>query len=506
MKKLWPVYVLFISTVTFNIHAQSTSAIIRDESSKKPIPFATISFNQESGMISSEQGKFKFNFDEALSETDSLYIRSLGYKEKRIPLKQFKDSVIYLQPEDIILQEVVLLNTNYSAEEIMEKVLDSIQVNYESAYIRQRVFYRDSDINKLNKVAVDVKKSSIEEFNQEFANQMIEEVPKEFPYHTELLGDLYINMVHSQPEEFKLDPIKACELYDKSNEFSTEAMEEKLQAMLRKHVKRNSYFKIKSGIIGTKTEEIDSSFFSDPNDSIAEIENAMEKHKKEKEHFNNSRRASLHAFLKDNFLSADTDFDVIHEQNRYDFTLEGLSYLGDDLVYNISFEPGRGDYRGELYINTEDFAILRIDYHNIEPLKKFNLFGIKYRYNLRSGTYLYTKNDRGTYDLKFQEEHNGFVFGIDRSLKLIEKNKHVKGRRKQNQVNLGLDFEINNVQKKTLVVFETTPIFKDTFVDKDSESTVEPVYLSKYDPSFWEGYNILAPNEAITEFKSLGNQ
>src|SRR5690606_39483063 len=67
--------------------------------------------------------------------------------------------------------------------------------------------------------------------------------------------DLYLKNTATGVEELKLNPIKACELYDKNNEFSSEKLEGKLQALLRKHVKRNSYFKIKSGLIGAKTDE-----------------------------------------------------------------------------------------------------------------------------------------------------------------------------------------------------------------------------------------------------------
>src|SRR5690606_6163602 len=187
---------------------------------KNPIPFATIILNQKSGIISSEQGEFNFHLPRGVSEKDSIYIRSLGYREKVISALRFTDSIIELQPEDIILNEVILLNTDYSADQIMEMVRDSLPVNYQGNYTTQQIFYRDSDINGFSQFNVDVKKSTIEEFDQKFADQLVKEIPKMYPYHRELLGDLYLKTSATRVEELKLEPIKACELYDKNNEFS----------------------------------------------------------------------------------------------------------------------------------------------------------------------------------------------------------------------------------------------------------------------------------------------
>ena len=498
-----PLCLLVYGLATTAMFSQAVKATLVDQSTKESVPFATISLNHKSGMISSEQGKFNFHLDRETTEEDSLYIRSLGYKEKVIPISKFKDSIIFLQPEDIILNEVVLLNTTYTADQIMEKVLDSLRVNYQPAYTNQRIFYRDSDINQFKQFDVDVKESTIEEINQEFANQIINELPDAFPYHRELLGDLYIKSSVTGVEELKLNPIKACQLYDKNNEFSSDDLEAKMQDLLRKHVKRNSYFKIKSGLIGAKTDEIDSSFFDQKVDSLVSAKDSLEAQKKSKENFNSSLRSGIRDFINVNFLDEDSDLDVIHNQRKYEFALEGLTYLDKELVYRIVFEPKRGDYSGVLYVNTDDFGIMRIDYSNAEPLRKIDLFGISYRHNLREGTYLYKRNDNGTYSLKFQEENNGTVFGIDRPLKIIEKNKHVKGRRKQNQVRLNVDFTIQNIKKQTLLMFESSPISKEAFTQMEAENNIEPVDLPRYDPSFWEGYNILAPNDAITEFKSI---
>src|SRR5690606_15272837 len=126
-----------------------------------------------------------------------------------------------------------------------------------------------------------------------------------FPYTTlfrSLLGDLYLKNIATRVEELKLKPIKACELYDKNNEFSSDKLEGKLQGLLQKHIKRNSYFKIKSGLIGTTTDEIDSSFFRQTSDPKVSLKDSMDQIAKSKENFNKSIRSSLVGFLNFNFL------------------------------------------------------------------------------------------------------------------------------------------------------------------------------------------------------------
>ncbi|MDG3582353.1 carboxypeptidase-like regulatory domain-containing protein [Galbibacter pacificus] len=479
---------------------QSISAKIIDSATQKPVPFATITLNDKIGVVSAEDGMFILNMDQPATEKDSLFISCLGYQERRIAATQVKNPVIYLNNEDIELDEIVLLNRELSVDEIMERVEDSLEKNYDTDYVEQKVFYRASDYNHIIEKNVKIKESSIPEINQAFVDSLTNNYPNDFAYHVEILGNLYGKM-KAEEQQVKLDIIKACELYDKDNELTFDAVEEKLQGIMRKHVKRDSYFKIKSGIIGGKTE-IDSSFFEDDADTLVEAQRKKEKEKKE--NFLKYRTGSISGFLKDNFIYEDTDFNVIHKSRKYNFELKALTYLNDDLVYKLSFEPrGGADYKGMLYVNADDFAVIRIDYENVKPLKKFNLFGVSYMHYQQKGTFLYAKNNRDKYSLKYQEETEAHKIGFDRPIKIIEKNKHVKGRRKQNEVSTHLDFTLTNTVKRELVVFETDDLQQATFDDFEPKPDIIPTYLPNYDPSFWEGYNIIAPNDAIKQFKSM---
>ena len=90
--------------------------------------------------------------------------------------------------------------------------------------------------------------------------------------------------------------------------------------------------------------------------------------------------------------------------------------------------------------------------------------------------------------------------GVDRPLKVIEKNKNVKGRRKQNELSLNIDMVNLNTEKYELVVYDSELISTQEFSTVKENENVKATYLSRYDPEFWNGYNIMEPNQAIREF------
>lgn len=490
----------------FSVKAQRTiSAKIIDSVKQEPIPFATVSIDDKTGVITNDKGAFNITINRNISKTDSLLISCLGYEQKQFAIHSFTDSIIPLQTKNIDLSEVFITNKNYTIDEILEKVKEGLQTNYDFGFAKRKLFYRASHYTNMLKTDVDIKKSTISEFNQAFVDSIISSVPKNTDQHTEVLGEIYGQMKPETPQ--KMDILKASRLYDKESEITFENYEKRFNEIIRKHVKRNSYFKIKSGWFGTK-EEIDSSFFEDKKETVetAEfIEKKKEQEARRKANFLNYRKIMIHDFENNNFIKKeDDDLNFIEKSNRYEFTLLDFTYLNNDFVYTISFKPKRReDYKGTLYINTEDFAIVRVDYENVKPLRKFSLLGVSYREYLKKGTLIYTKNTNEKYSLKYAEEAFGERFSIKRPLKIIEKNKHVKGRRKQNELAADIHFIVRNIEKKELVIFESSPISETDFNNFTEVPNVVPTYLPAYDPNFWKGYNIIEPNQAIKDFKVI---
>ncbi|MFV1448393.1 carboxypeptidase-like regulatory domain-containing protein [Maribacter sp. HS] len=498
-------FTIFVFTI-LNTNAQNLSANVLDSITQQPIPYATVQL-KEKGVITNEEGNFNFILNETIQESDSLIISSMGYETLAKPISEFTSSRILLVPKAIELREVIVSNKNYTADEIIDFVVENLDKNYKTHLTKKRLFHRSSNFDRWTKSDFKVKKSSIDILNQQFLDSVITTVPKDNSYYSEIVGDLYGN---PHEELLKLNLLKASKLFDKSKELDAEKLEEKFNEILRENVKEGSYFKIKSGLFGTKidAEEI-SEFLEEDIDStdVAAANEQLEKKKKDKElqqkNYANWKKSQLNNIFNNLPTQEDNDLNFIVKSRKYDYTLQEFTYLGNDAVYVISFKPsGSADFEGTLFINADDFAVLQIDYSNVKPVKKFSLLGISTNTYLSKGKVIYQKDAFDHYGLRYYESEVGERIGVRRPLKIIEKNKIVKGKNKQNELSGDMDFVFINVVKNELIIFESDQIDQVTFDGFTENNAVSPTYMPKYDPNFWEGYAIMEPNTAIKEFKS----
>ncbi|MBW1294004.1 carboxypeptidase-like regulatory domain-containing protein [Aquimarina litoralis] len=496
IKKLTVLSIAILSGLI--VSAQTITSTVVDKKTNEPIPYATIELAKNRGVITNEEGKFSITLDEKLAKIDSIYISSMGYQKVGIALNSITDSIIYIEPKAIELSGVFISNKNLSIDEIIDNVKENLTQNYSADLSHKKLFYRQSDFSDLHKINVKFKKSTIKEFNKKFIDSVISIIPRKSAYYTEALCDLY-----GDYDKQKLNIIKGAELYDKSNDGSMEALSDKLEDILKKNVKPNSYLKIKSGwILGTKVQ-MDSIF--DANEEAAEVKEEIEKpNKNENNYFLNYRKSSLKSLLSSMFFQEDSKLNFIDKSGRYRFELIDYTTIDDSSVYIINFEPKRGaDFKGTMYVNTEDFAIMRVDYENVKNLRNFGLLGISFHDTMYKGKTIFAKGADGKYGVRYIEKTRGNVFGIDRPLKIIEKNKFVKGRRKQNELSLGLDIGAGEISKYEVVVFDSKPITESEYQNSTENKSIKPQYLSKYDPEFWKGYNIIEPNTAIKQFTAI---
>ena len=129
------------------------------------------------------------------------------------------------------------------------------------------------------------------------------------------------------------------------------------------------------------------------------------------------------------------------------------------MVYEIESTPkGRAKYSATLYINPDDFAIVRIDFRNIKTVYNIKLLGVFVNIYQRDGKMILSKYENEKYVLSYAKINFGQRAGFDRPIKLIEKNKNVKGRRKQNEISFKLDLAVTNEFKTELQVFESDRI------------------------------------------------
>lgn len=502
-KQFYYICFLFILLHSSDAIAQSLSSIIVDSVTQKPIPYATAVLNNK-GVISNEEGRFTFLLSDEINANDSIFISCIGYKSIGAPIREFTESSIKLSPKAIELREVIVSNKNYSAKEILSIVQDSLEKNYRYGFSKKRIFLRETYTNYIQKTNYRIKESTIDAFNKSFLDSVINRVPKQDTYYTEMLGDLYGN---EDEDEYKLDLIKASELYDKNKRLDYENLEERFNEIIKKNVKTDSYFKVKSGLFGTKLDADE--LFEDEIDStdVAALNNQLEEKKKDKEEqkkfFANYKRRTLGNLYGNLPVFSDSDYNVLFKPRRYELTLEDFTFIGDKALYVIRFEPkGSEEFKGKLYINSEDFALIKMDFENVKPLRKFKLLGVSLNEYLAKGSILFGKDKDGSYSLRYYEITKGNQVGFKRPIQIIEKNKNVKGRRKQNELHLKIDAAFAGKNKYEVVVFDKSPVSESTFDSFTENNMVLPTYMPNYDPEFWKGHTIMEPNTAIKEFTS----
>ncbi len=484
---------LFISVV---VSGQTYTTKVIDGKTKKEIPYATVQYAENQGVITNEEGVFSLTIDANTVSLDSVYISSMGYERTGFTFEQLKDSVLSITPRAIELSGVYLFNKELDADEIIERMITRLPENINYAPIKQRYFLRQSVFGSVEKVDFGFEKSSIEELDKELIDSIANAIPKYSSHYTEALGDFY-----KTKKAYKVDVFKAAELYDKNDISSFDDLGKRMEEMFKKNVKPDSYLKIKSGLFSQKVQ-VDSIMSELETEEAEELEKEIQKDTISG--LVDGQKYIFDELLSEIYYQEDTKLNIVDKYRKYEFELAGYSDIDNEGVYVIAFKPkGGADFRGRFYINIEDFAVMRIDFENLKNLKNFRLLGIFYRETLYKGSMQFTKLDNGRYDLKFAELNFGRWFRFDRPLDVIEKNKNVKGRRKQNELRLNIDFRMTNTNKWEFVVFENTLIEQSQFESFKEDESKKATYLTKYDPDFWQGYNIMEPNQAIKEFTAV---
>lgn len=499
MKHFKLVFFLFAIIISNLSTAQQTySSKLVDAKTKKEIPYATIQYGENKGTITNEEGAFSFVLQNGGLEIDSVYVSSMGYEKKGYTLEQLQDSIVYITPKAIALSGVYLFDEELDVDEIIDKMKENLPRNVNNEPVKQRYFLRQSVFGNIQKVDMGFEKSSIEGLDKHLIDSIASIIPRNNYHYTEVLGDLY-----KTNSGFKVDVLKAAELYDKKDVGSFEDLGKRMEGLFKKNVKPDSYLKIKSGIFSQKVQVDEMLEDMETDEETQEQAEAIEK---EIQRDTISGLADSQKWLFDEILSEvyyqeDTKMDLIEKTRKYKFELKGYAEIDEAGVYVIDFNPkGKADFKGRLYVNIEDFAVMRIDFENLKNLRNFRLLGIYYRETLYSGTMRFIKLPNNRYELNFMDFSFGRWFRMDRPLDVIEKNKHVKGRRKQNELRLNIDFQMANNNKWELVVFEQNLIKKSDFEAFKEDQSIEATYMPSYNPEFWSGYNIMEPNQAIKEF------
>ena len=481
MLKKIVITIILIGTC-LKLSSQSINIKIIDSLSEQPIPYVNIYFTNKNGLISDEFGNFQL-IKSQLSFKDSIYISLMGYNKKAFLVNDFNDSIVKLTQTPIKLSDVFITNRELSSEEIISKVRENIDKNYEIGFSKNKIYLSRKANVVTEKFVIDKFKSTVPDINKSLLDSVLSNLSKENKSELQILSYYYGSY---DGDNQKIKMIKARETYDKGGEV-LQSLNKKMGEAFKKELKPDSYFKIKSGIFGRDLEfdgleEVDST-------NVESIKKFEEKELKEKDDFANRQKSRIKNIYKFLFFVEKSPLNFILKPNKYIFSEPRINNLGNDLVYVIECSPkGRNKYSATLFINPYDFAVVRLDFKNIKPLFNIKLLGVFQNVYLREGKILLSKYENKKYNLSYLKINYGQKTGFDRPIKLIEKNKNVKGRRKQNEISFRMDLKIDRKIITELQVFESSEISKDTFQTIDDKNDVYPEYLEKFTTNFWEEF------------------
>ena len=475
--------IIFFSLYSLKITSQSLKIQIIDSISGQAVPYSNVYFSNNNGLISDEDGSFEL-IKSQLSEKDSMHISMLGYKKSSFLIKDFNDTLIKLVQSPIKLSDVILTNKKLSSEEIISKVVENIDKNYEKQFTENKIYLSRKSNTNTERFIINKFKSTVPEINKSLIDSLLANLAKENNSGLETLAYYYRSFDDEVKKKIKI--IKSRETYNKEGEV-LESINKKMEEAFKNELKPDSYYKIKSGIFGGDLEldgleEVDST-------NTESIKKFQEKEVKEKGDFANNQIRTINRLYNFLFFEKESPLNFILKPSRYIFSEPKIDILGNDLVYKMEANPkGRSKYSGTLYINPDDFAIVRIDFKNIKTVYNIKLLGVFVNIYQRDGKMILSKYENEKYALSYAKINFGQRVGFDRPIKLIEKNKNVKGRRKQNEISFRMDLIFDEKSSTELQIFESKKITKTEFDNIEVKNDVMPEYSEEFTTNFWEEF------------------
>ena len=310
------------------LSSQSINIKIIDSLSEQPIPYVNIYFTNKNGLISDEFGNFQL-IKSQLSFKDSIYISLMGYNKKAFLVNDFNDSIVKLTQTPIKLSDVFITNRELSSEEIISKVRENIDKNYEIGFSKNKIYLSRKANVVTEKFVIDKFKSTVPDINKSLLDSVLSNLSKENKSELQILSYYYGSY---DGDNQKIKMIKARETYDKGGEV-LQSLNKKMREAFKKELKPDSYFKIKSGIFGRDLEfdgleEVDST-------NVESIKKFEEKELKEKDDFANRQKSRIKNIYKFLFFMEKSPLNFILKPNKYIFSEPRINNLGNDLVYVI---------------------------------------------------------------------------------------------------------------------------------------------------------------------------
>ena len=489
--------ICLFSSVVF--HAQTEDVVpvfkyagkLLDDKTNEPLAFAHVAvLGTQNGAVTNEDGKFTITSSE-LQLDDTLSFYFVGYKTKKISIKEFsKSAIIYLSSETFSLNEFFVFADNKNAEDIVKMVLPNTGKNYKKSYEKNQVFTRNRYVSDINSINIKFKKSSFEQLSEKMTKLVEKKIPRHSISYTDFLGNTYLST--NSKDTLKLDPIKEVRLKDK--DLADIKQLEKMFEKMFKNTKENEYWKIKSGIIGSKVQIEDEA--EENKDSLIEY-----KTENRKSYYYAKRLNSLF----ENRFQNKKKWEFLHNTGRYNYELVFGTQINGEKVYVIDFTPkNKGEYEGRLYISMETYALVKANYNYADGKTGTNIkmFGVGYTENI-SDVNIYFEKTEDRYHLKYYAQKAGSKVSFDRNLSLLKKKKRFLIDKKLNEIKVRLDMKVTEVNSYEVLVISTEKIAPKVFKNFKQKPNFKTVYVDQFSDDLWKNYTIIEPSKQMRDYKKI---
>lgn len=375
MKNVFSYIYLFLSILLLhsNLTAQEETEILCqliDESSKKPVIYATILLKENKlGVISDEDGNFRIPY-RFRQRSDTLRISSIGYKTTYFALTDMMEeqvNVLIIAPKIESLNEVTLVSdknkkSKLSARKIVKNAIENIPINYPKEKFSYIAYYRD---------------------------------------YQQLLDSTYLRLIKSSHDNRYINLNEGIiEVFDAG--FGTNKLMHVANQTALHEFKTNKNFAIDSSLTipydNRSRKYVDGVTISPLGGNelnILNLTNAIR-------NYDRMSFSFIHVLNKD--LLANHSFKLVQ-----------IKYLDELPIYEIKFvlnSQNSQNYTAEglIFIAKETFAIHKLTYNLYERGKKNHLYAVSMEY-ARNGEYLY---------LNYITFNNSFEVRVDNYFKIVD--------------------------------------------------------------------------------------
>lgn len=473
---------------TFSLQAQIITGKVVDEG-QQPIEYVNIQLGPDYNVVSNAEGIFVADLSKQPG-AEKVIFSSIGFKTIAVTISDFKDGT-YVMPEQVNeIAEIVINTKKLTPTEILTEVIKNAPKNYAAKPTKQTFFLRSSFDNKLINSDVEFVKSSLEsrstlkELNKDIEEAAKKPKNKRSQDYFESYGYLY-----QQDKVSKLVVEKAVELKNKEKDVSN-GQTDRVMKVFREHMEPDATYKVVSGWFTVQ-------------DSMKVNDGSKDKRTDVKTSGLRSDVTALTSPLVKFY--ANKEFDFLTDFKRYTYTLEGYAPTDDATIYIIDFKPlkSSASYYGKIYVNADDFAVVRLQYNLVDGEKSRNinmklLLGVKIQEDNLKVNATFAKDKSGQYAVNFVKEQKRSYMYMNRPLKFT-KNKADK-KEEDKMLKIDLLAEVDRSVTNELFIIENDPITPQQFSGITEKEKYDINYISKYDPSIWKNYNVIAPVEAIKNY------